>query len=112
MQGFEAAPDRYRYREDLFPTLTFRRAYDALLAARDSERQADIEYLRILHLAAHTMESEVEAAVELLLTEGRAPLADRVKELVQPEQPEIPDLPVPAVDLKGYDRLLGELEVA
>ena len=103
---------RYRYRADLFPTLTFRRAYDALLGARDSERQADIEYLRILHLAAHTMECEVETAVELLLTEGQVPLADQVKALVQPVQPEIPDLPVPSVDLKGYDRLLGELEVA
>ena len=103
---------RYRYREDMFPTLTFRRAYDALLGARDSERQADIEYIRILYLAARTMECEVETALELLLTEGQAPLADRVKELVQPAQPEIPDLPIPAVDLKGYDRLLGELEVA
>ena len=96
----------------MFPTLTFRRAYDALLGARDSERQADIEYLRILHLASRTMECEVEIALDLLLTERQAPLADRVKELVQPSQPEVPDLPVPLIDLKGYDKLLGELEVA
>ena len=37
---------RYRYREELFPSLTFCRAYDALKARPE---RADIEYLRILH---------------------------------------------------------------
>jgi hypothetical protein len=46
---------RYRYREDLFPSLTFRRAYDALTERLDAWK-ADLEYLRILHLAASTME--------------------------------------------------------
>ena len=49
---------RYRYREELFPTMTFRRAYDALVGWRGD--RADIEYVRILHLAASTMESDVE----------------------------------------------------
>jgi hypothetical protein len=43
---------RYRFREELFPTLTFRKAYDALRARTE---RADVEYLRILHLAASTM---------------------------------------------------------
>jgi hypothetical protein len=42
----------YRYREDLFPTLAFRRAYDHLRSAWPAT--ADREYLRILHLAATT----------------------------------------------------------
>ena len=41
---------RYRWREELFPSLVFRRAYDAL-RSRLGER-ADAEYVRILHLAA------------------------------------------------------------
>jgi hypothetical protein len=101
---------RYRYREDMFPTLTFRRAYDALQDSRDSERQADLEYLRILQLAAQTMECEVETALELLLNEGRVPLVDRVKDLVEPSTPEVPDLPIPVVDLGVYDKLLTEKE--
>ena len=44
----------YRYREELFPGLAFRAAYDALL--RDVTSRADREYLRILHLAASTSE--------------------------------------------------------
>ena len=47
--------ERYRYRDDLFPTLAFRRTYDALRAAQ-AVRNAEVEYVRILHLAASTME--------------------------------------------------------
>ena len=58
----------YRYRDELFPSLAFRRAYDALAAARPE--RADREYVRVLHLAASTAESEVEAALALLLEQG------------------------------------------
>src|SRR5260221_7031626 len=54
----------YRYREELFPTTTFRLAYDQL--GRASDLRADREYVRILHLAASTSESEVETALSLL----------------------------------------------
>ncbi len=53
----------YRYREELFPTTTFRLAYDQLGQA--SDLRADREYVRILHLAASTSESEVETALLL-----------------------------------------------
>src|SRR5919199_456311 len=46
----------YRYRDELFPSLTFRRAYDALVAARPA--RADREYVRVLHPAARTPQSE------------------------------------------------------
>ena len=49
--------ERYHYREDLFPTLTFRRACDELVG-RLPQRQAELEYLRCLQLAAETMECE------------------------------------------------------
>ena len=56
---------RYRYREELFPTLVFRRAYDALMSTHGD--RADVEYVRVLHLAASTMECTVEAALIDLL---------------------------------------------
>jgi hypothetical protein len=98
---------RYRYREDLFPSLTFRRAYDALGARLDTWK-ADIEYLRLLHLAASTMESEVEAALGELLAAGGGPEADLVKRAVAPERIEVPEMEVLAVDLRSYDALLAE----
>jgi hypothetical protein len=100
---------RYRYREELFPSLRFRRAYDALAARGD--RHADREYLRILHLAATTMESEVERALETLLDEKRLADAEQVKALVAPSKPEVPALEAPVVELADYDQLLTE-EVA
>ena len=96
---------RYRYREELFPTLTFRRAYDALVEALSAGWDADVEYLRILHLAARTLESDVEVALALLLAEHTVPLADRVNQLVEPAAPQIPEMAVPAVDLVIYDAL-------
>ncbi len=104
---------RYRYREDLFPSFTFRRAYDELSSTLP-ERQADLEYLRCLQLAAETMECEVEAALSLVLEDGRLPTAQLVKELVEPEKPQIPAVSIEDIDLGSYDSLLeySELEVA
>jgi hypothetical protein len=56
---------RYRYREELFPSLTFRQAYDALDLTHGE--RADVEYVRLLHLAATTSEREVEATLQGLL---------------------------------------------
>lgn len=98
---------RYRYREELFPAPAFRRAYDRLHAARATPR-ADLEYLRILHLAASTMEADVEVALDLLGEE--VPLYERVKSLVQPARPPaVLEMPVPVVDLHGYDALLAQV---
>jgi hypothetical protein len=102
---------RYRYREEMFPSVTFRRAYDGLQEAL-GQRRGDIEYLRILHLAASTMESEVEEVLSLVLGAGEVPHAERVKDLVAPERPEVPDLEAPEVDLGAYDALLSIEEVA
>ena len=52
---------RYRFREELFPSLTFRAAYDAL--GRTHGERADVEYVRLLHLAATTSERQVEATL-------------------------------------------------
>jgi hypothetical protein len=95
----------YRYREDLFPALAFRRAYDALVARR--LERADREYVRVLHLATTTSEAEVEAALTLLLNAGTIPTFDAVRELVREPQPlALPQVSAPALDLGLYDRLL------
>lgn len=102
---------RYRYREELFPRQVFRQAYDRLREALD-ERRADLEYLRVLHLAAATMESDVAAALELLLAEGTVPGLDEVRALVSNREPEVPTMKPLRVDLGAYDRLLGQTPVA
>lgn len=72
---------RYVYREEMFPSLVFRRTYDAIQAPHRGI-SGDLEYLRILHLAASTMQTDVEAALVVLLAEDESITADRVKELV------------------------------
>ena len=95
---------RYRFREELFPSLVFRRGYDALVDARGE--RADVEYVRILHLAASTMETDVERAIEALLARGERPDFLAVKALAAPETTAVPDIQLPAPDLDVYDRLL------
>jgi hypothetical protein len=50
-----------RFRDDLFATTTFRQAYDRLESS--GIERADRDYVRILHLAATTSETEVETAL-------------------------------------------------
>ena len=97
---------RYRFREQLFPTLTFRLAYDALKRWRGE--RADVEYVRILHLAATTMEVTVDSALALLMETGDPFDYAMVKELAHPAPPLVPVLRVPGMpDLKVYDSLLA-----
>jgi hypothetical protein len=95
----------YRYREDLFPSLTFRRAYDAICQFRGV--RADVEYVRILHLAASTMESTVETALVDLLEQGHVFDYAVVRKLACPETPTVPQVRIPEPDLLGYDELLA-----
>jgi transposase InsO family protein len=96
---------RYRYRDALFPTPLWEKALEAL-TAKLPERRAELEYLRVLHLAAATLQHEVEAAVELLIGQGQLPLFTEVKALVSNRKPEVPLLVPLTVDLAGYDELL------
>jgi hypothetical protein len=96
---------RYRYREELFPTLAFRRAYDALRSSHGD--RADVEYVRVLHLAASTMESAVAAALVELLAEGKRFDYATVKARVKPETPSIPEMAPLKPDLTIYDGLFA-----
>ena len=95
----------YRYREDLFPSLVFRRAYDALRARRGD--RADVEYVRALHLAASTGERAVEQALVTLLERGEAFDYAAVKALAQPVEPAVPVIHIGVPDLSRYDALLA-----
>jgi hypothetical protein len=95
----------YRYRDELFPTTTFRLAYDRL--CRDVAGRADGQYVRLLHLAASTSEAEVETALQLFLEARQTPTAEAVRELVQgPASHRIPELSAPVLTLEAYDQLI------
>jgi hypothetical protein len=97
----------YRYRDDLFPSLTFRRAYDVLKG--QAPERADRHYVRLLHLAASTSESEIETALVLLLEQHVVPTFDVVRDLTrQPADQVVPQLSQPSLDLSVYDQLLGQ----
>ena len=99
---------RYRFREQMFPTMTFRLAYDALREWRGE--RADVEYVRILHLAATTMETTVDSALALLLEAGGPFDYGTVRELAKPTPLQAPALSLPGVpDLRVYDSLLAEV---
>ena len=95
---------RYRYREALFPTLTFRRAYDALVERLGEG--ADLSYVRILHLAATTTETGVEEVLSALLEHGGLKSWEDVEDRVRPDTPAIPTCQIPVVDLGAYDLCL------
>lgn len=95
---------RYRYREELFPTLVFRRAYDALRGFHGE--RADVEYVRVLHLAASTMQATVEVALGLLLDAQERFDYAAVKTLADPRPAAIPEVHIGQPDLSVYDRLL------
>lgn len=96
---------RYKYREEFFPSMAFRRAYDRLVEHRGD--RADVDYLRILHLAASTMEADVEAALEVLL-EKEAPFDyAAVKSLIAPHESVVPHIQRGDPDPAAYDFLLA-----
>jgi len=97
----------YRYRDALFPTLVFQRAWEHLNATY-APRKADLIYLRVLHLAAHQLQSDVAAALGALLEAG-GPWDDTlVAQQLQPTFAPVPALPAVAVDLQLCDELLRE----
>lgn len=96
---------RYRYREELFPSLVFRRTCDALAQWRGD--RADVEYVRILHLAASTMEVTVERALAELLERGSEFDYAAVRAVASPERSAVPEVRIPAPDFGVFDRLLA-----
>ena len=98
----------YQYRNELFPTVVFREAYDVLVAKRPE--RADKEYLNILHQAATGSEQDVEAALMCLLQAEQLPLSAAVKELVKDAFPDqLPSVYIAPPDLCSFDDLFTHL---
>lgn len=98
---------RYVFREALFPALEFRRAYDRLL--EHAEERADLEYLRILHLAASDGETVVCQTLAQLLASASLPSYEAVRARVRGPRTfsGVPSLQISDPDLSDYDRLLS-----
>ena len=69
--------ENYRYKEDLFPTIRFRMAYDYLCETRLA--RANKEYVEILYLAAMISESGVDKALHVLFEKEEVITAEAVK---------------------------------
>lgn len=102
--GFE----RYVYREEMFPTLVFRRTYDAL-GTRLQGTARDVAYLRVLHLAASTMQCEVEAELARQLERGEVPMLETVRGAIDARtRPTVPAMVPLKPELAEYDALLTQ----
>lgn len=102
----------YRYVQHLYPTLTFRQAYDQL-CREHRELPAVKHYLRILEAAKYDGQDRVEDALRGLLAGETALTADAVLAAVRGPAP----APLPSTvnvelpDLNDFDRLLIHKEV-
>ncbi len=101
---------QYQYRDELFPSLAFRKAYDAL--RKERPERADKEYLAILNHAAMNSEHDVETALELLFEQGEQPFFAAVRELTKKSQPAVPEIRIDVPDLCSYDELLTHMHRA
>ena len=97
----------YLYREEMFPTVVFRQAYDRLCAAKD--RSADARYLQVLELAATHGESAVADLLGACLRAGEVPRPELIEASLKTECPAPADLAPFVPDLKTYDSLLTEV---
>ena len=100
----------YRYREALYPSATFRAAFDRL-ASDHGERPGVIEYLQVLKLAAEETVERVEPLLRVELARGGKWRATEVRNQVVPPERKVIELAELTPSLKGYDALL-EGEVA
>jgi hypothetical protein len=102
----------YRYREQLFPTSRFRKAYDLLREV--SPRRCDRRYLEILEQAAKEGEASVDDALRLLLPTATGKQTIVNKEafsefLNRCEQaPSITDVHIAEVSLSSFDQLFSQ----
>lgn len=100
----------YRHRESLYPSVTFRMAYDRLVADH-GERPGVIEYLHLLKLAAEETVEKVEAQLRSQLARPGKWRATVVRDQLAPPERKVIELPELTPNLGAYDTLLAE-EVA
>jgi hypothetical protein len=103
--------ENYRYRDDLFPTSRFRRAYDYL--QKTDRLRASKEYVNILKLAATESEERTDMALNYLLDKDMPVTCQAVEELVKQHSwiKPVTEVRIAPVDLGQYDSLLESGEV-
>jgi hypothetical protein len=99
--------ENYRHRDDLFPSTTFRIAYDLL-----KEKYPDTaskKYLTILNCAAKETETEVEQVLKLLIEKNILPVPEEIIEHVslKNKSPLRIEPEVSKVNLAVYDTMLS-----
>jgi hypothetical protein len=106
--------EHYRYREDLFPSLHFRWAYD-YLKAHHALQKASKEYLAILQLAAVENQTIVDEALACACQSSTGISFAWIQEIVENwkahPRPTM-EVSIPAVPLSDYDELLQLQEAA
>jgi hypothetical protein len=99
--------ERYRYREQLFPSLAFREAYDHLLA-HHGQRRGAVEYLRLLKLASEVGESDIEVMLaDYLSPPYPAWSVDELRGILAPRPRPHIELAELAPECGSYDALLS-----
>jgi Mu transposase, C-terminal domain len=96
----------YQYREEMFPTSTFRIAYD-MLRDHHAEKAADKMYVQILELAARESQGDVAEALRHLIAAGEVIDVARIAALVAEagRLPPVTDLEIETPDLSVFDAL-------
>jgi len=104
--------EHYCYKDDMFPGIQFRIAYDLL---RDSLgiKRGNREYLKILDLAAKENETLVHEILRYLINQEKELSFKAVQEMVESKQkpPSVTHVNIDQVDLEIYDELLDYQEV-
>jgi len=104
--------ENYRYRDDLFPTINFRIAYDYF--RKHNPDSSSKKYLQILHLASQEGEILVDNALKHLFDQESPITLEAVQEQMKSctNTRQITEVEVSEVDLKQYDNLMENLEVS
>jgi hypothetical protein len=97
---------RYHYREELFPSSTYRCAYDRLVEDHGLG-PGELEYLRLLKLTAELGSSAIEGLLSEFLSVGTPPWRTATLRRTLCPSTHV-ELAEPAVDLSVYDALLHE----
>ena len=96
----------YQHREQLYPTVAYRAAFDRLVQDH-GQQPGVIEYLHLLKLAVdHTVE-KVEAAMAAWMARSGKWSAVQVRASVVPPEVRVPPVAELAPNLESYDQLLG-----
>jgi transposase len=102
--------ENYRYRDDLFPTIRFRMAYDQL--GLGNKLRGAKEYTKILELAAKENEDKVDKALLILFNNNESLSYKLVEDLVYTNKEilssNLKQVKVSDIELSNYDELFKD----